>query len=156
LPKADLSPDQKLVHLALETFADYRDGTNAHPGIEALAEMCNLDPRTVRDALGLGRYLGLTDRTELANRRRGKSDVYRMLSTGTVVPPDAGSTGTVVPPEVASTGTVVPPVAPVWGNGCVDSGGTATSILGEPPFPPPTQAPTQAPRGSHLSRVRHQ
>ena len=38
LPKADLSPDQKLVHLALETFADYGDGTNARPGIQALAE----------------------------------------------------------------------------------------------------------------------
>ena len=132
----DLTPVRKLVLLALETFADYRDGSNAHPGIEALAAMCNLTARAVRDALNSGRDLGLIERTELANRRRGKSDVYRLLSTGTVIPP-----------EVRSTGTAVPPESSVWGNRHVDSGGTATSILGEPPFPPPTQAPTQAPRG---------
>src|SRR4051812_885148 len=97
MPKADLSPDQKLVHLALETFADYRAGTNAHPGEQVLAEMCNLTTRAVRDALARGRGLGLTERTELANRRRGKSDVSRMLPTETTVRADRPSPGRPTP-----------------------------------------------------------
>ena len=84
-PKTALSPSQKLVLLMLETFADYRDGTNAHPGIQVLAEMCGLTPNAIGTALGRGRDLGLIERTEPANRGGGKSDVYRLVFTPTAV-----------------------------------------------------------------------
>ncbi|MDV3136756.1 hypothetical protein [Mycobacterium sp. 29Ha] len=133
---ADLSPVRKLVLLALETFADYRDGTNAHPGERVLADMCNLTTRAVRDALACGRDLGLIERTDVANPKRGKSDVYRMVTTGTTVP--------VEPP---TTGTAVPVNNRHHRNGHDITTGTATTSPPEPPFLPPTQAPTQAPRG---------
>lgn len=86
----DLTPAHKVVLLGLELFADYPAGTNARPGIEALAHRCDLKERVVRLALERGRQLGLIEQTERANPKRGFAAVYRLLrapdSTGTSVP----------------------------------------------------------------------
>ena len=92
-----LTAAQKLVLLALETFADYRDGTNARPGEATLAAMCGLSPRAVRSALRQGKQLRLIERTGSANSRRGLADVYRLATTGTTVPVISATTGTTVP-----------------------------------------------------------
>ncbi|MGP4054165.1 hypothetical protein ACTWP6_04970 [Mycobacterium sp. 4D054] len=119
-----LSADQKNVLIALETYADYRDGTNARPGDDRLAAMCNLKPRAVRNAMALGRELGLIERTSPANPKRGLAAVYRLVTTGTAVPVEPSTTGTAVPvepcqyrhggtpipaPPDRTTGTAVPP-----------------------------------------------
>ncbi|WP_156624658.1 hypothetical protein [Mycobacterium sp. 852002-30065_SCH5024008] len=125
----------KGVLLALETFADYPAGTNAHPGEEKLAEVCGLTTRTVRDALKRGRDLKLIEQTARENPKRGRAAVYRLISTGITVPVEnpsgkgslGVSTGTGVPLEDGfyrnngtflperggvSTGTGVPPTKP--------------------------------------------
>lgn len=79
----ELTPAQKLVLLKLETFADYPAGTNARPGVAALANQCRLKPRAVEGALQLGRELQLIEQTSRANPRRGHAAVYRLLSTRT-------------------------------------------------------------------------
>ncbi|MGH3955388.1 MAG: helix-turn-helix domain-containing protein [Mycobacterium sp.] len=68
---------QRLVLLALETFADYRDGTNARPGIERLVQKCGLTERAVETALKRGRELGLIQRT--ANGFKAHAAVYRLV-----------------------------------------------------------------------------
>lgn len=68
---------QRVVLLALETFADYRDGTNARPGIERLTRKCGLTDRAVETALKRGRELGLIQRT--ANGFKGHAAVYRLV-----------------------------------------------------------------------------
>ena len=83
-----LSAAQKVVLVALSTFADYRDGSNARPGVDLLARLCNLTPNAVGTALGRGRDLGLIERTAPANRGGGKADVYRLI----VTPPAGGVT----------------------------------------------------------------
>lgn len=100
---ADLRPAQKIVLLALETFADYPAGTNARPGINNLAAMCALDERTARYALKAGEQLRLIERTGRANPKRGLAAVYRLLpqpvSTGPLDPVDEVSTGSADPLE---------------------------------------------------------
>lgn len=100
---ADLRPAQKIVLLALETFADYPAGTNARPGINNLAAMCALDERTARYALKAGEQLRLIERTGRANPKRGLAAVYRLLpqsvSTGPSDPLDEVSTGSTGPLE---------------------------------------------------------
>jgi len=81
----DLTAAHKVVLLALETFADYPAGTNARPGTERLAEMCNLKTRAVEGALQRGRDLGLIERTARANPKRHLAAVYRLVSTRTSV-----------------------------------------------------------------------
>lgn len=97
--------------MALETHANYRDGTGAHPGEARLAEMCNLQERAVRYALEKGQSLGLIRRTSTSNRRRGLADVYRLVFsaniTGTVMPVNGVITGMAVPVNAAITGTVM-------------------------------------------------
>jgi hypothetical protein len=75
----DLSHAQRLVLLALEGFADFPAGTNARPGIAALAEICGLVPRVVDTALDKGRRLRLIDQTARANPKLGLAAVYRLL-----------------------------------------------------------------------------
>ena len=75
----DLTTAQRLVLLALETFADFPDGTNAHPGVAVLAEMCGLKTRAVEAALHHGRRLKLIERTARANPKAGKAAAYRLL-----------------------------------------------------------------------------
>ena len=126
-PKTVLSPSQKLVLLMLETFADYRDGTNAHPGIQVLAEMCGLTSNAVGTALGRGRLLGLIERTEPANRGGGKADVYRLILTPTAV----GATSPLTPPAVGVSAADYP-------NGDNAITPTATTRLPQRPLVPPT------------------
>lgn len=128
---ADLRPAQKIVLLALETFADYPAGTNARPGINNLAAMCALDERTARYALKAGERLRLIERTGRANPKRGLAAVYRLLpqpvSTGPLGPVDEVSTGSTDPLKPAfnriekaflpdqigiSTGPLDPPTNP--------------------------------------------
>lgn len=78
---AELTAAQKIVLLALETFADYTDGTNARPGVAILAEMCGLKTRAVEAALQRGRRLGLIERTDRANPKRRLAACYRLVST---------------------------------------------------------------------------
>ncbi|WP_100459595.1 helix-turn-helix domain-containing protein [Mycobacteroides abscessus] len=68
---------QRIVLLALETFADYADGTNARPGIEGLMRKCGLTERAVETALKRGRELGLIQRT--ANGFKRHAAEYRLV-----------------------------------------------------------------------------
>lgn len=76
---ADLTPGERLVLLALETFTDYPAGTNAYPGIEKLAEMCGFGQTVVKNALAKGQRLRLIEQTAPAIPKGGKADVYRLL-----------------------------------------------------------------------------
>jgi hypothetical protein len=113
----DLTLAERFVLLALETFADFPDGANAHPGITVLAEFCGLKERVVRYALEQACDLKLIDQTDRANPKAGHAATYRLL-------PLPVSTGTTVPLETdfnrhetdfkrhetgVSTGTPVPP-----------------------------------------------
>ena len=76
---ADLTPAQRIVLLALETFADFPSGTNARPGGAVLAEMCELSRRAVELALGRGRELNLICQTVRANPKAHRAAVYRLV-----------------------------------------------------------------------------
>lgn len=82
---AALTPAQRLVLLALETYADYQDGDDAYPGVIRLAEICGLGTRVVEAALSNGRRLCLIERTRPANPKRHHAAVYRLVSTRTGV-----------------------------------------------------------------------
>ncbi len=109
----DLTAAQKSVVLALETFSDYRDGSNAHPGEANLAEICCITTRAVRSALERGRTVGLIQQTAPANPRAARAAVYRIvvptLITGTAVPVSNTITGTTVPVNNSTTGTSMSP-----------------------------------------------
>lgn len=129
-----LTGAQKTVLVALEMYADYRDGTNAYPGEENLAADTGLTTRAVREAMKRARDIGLIVRTALENPKAGKAAVYRLsmpATTGMTVPVDNSTTGPTVPVEtattgtathhhrnshVATTGTVVPPTLPSPSN----------------------------------------
>jgi hypothetical protein len=111
----DLTSAHKVVLMALETYADYRDGTNARPGEVNLARVSGLGVRAVRYALERGQQLGLIERTSAANSRAGLAAVYRLVPqsfTGTPVPVNESTTGTAVPVNNSTTGMRVP-VKPV-------------------------------------------
>ena len=107
----DITAAQKTVLIALETFADYRDGTNAHPGEGNLAQICGLTTRAVRTALAKAQDLGFIERTGAPNSRVGRAAVYRLTApdatTGTAVPVNNFTTGTAVPVNNSTTGTAV-------------------------------------------------
>lgn len=103
-----LTGAQKTVLVALEMYADYRDGTNAYPGEENLAADTGLTTRAVRDAMKQAREIGLIVRTKVENPKAGKAAVYRLAmpaNTGTTVPVDNVTAGTTVPVETSTTGT---------------------------------------------------
>ncbi|WP_420812221.1 helix-turn-helix domain-containing protein [Mycobacterium kyogaense] len=122
---SDLTGDQKVVVLALAEHANFSDGARAYPGVDRLARMCGLKERAVRYALRRAEELHLIEKTGAANGRRGVTNVYRIQTTGTAVPPvgrnhrhaHAGgpgeTTGTYVsePPARTrqTTGTAMPP-----------------------------------------------
>lgn len=66
----DLKPTHRLVLLALETFANYSDGTGARPGVALLAAKSGLAERTVQYALESGRIVGLIQRTARGARKQ--------------------------------------------------------------------------------------
>lgn len=76
---SDLTVGQRLVLLALETFADFPEGTNAHPGNGLLAEWCGFGTTEVENALRQGRKLALIEKTARQNPKRGLAAVYRLL-----------------------------------------------------------------------------
>lgn len=122
LGHAQLTAAQKTVLIALETYADYRDGTDAFPGEENLATLCDLTPRAVRQALACGRELGLIERTTPANHRAGRADVYRLV-------PIAASVGLAAPAGDAITGTAVPVIEPITGTAVpVNNSITGTTV----------------------------
>lgn len=130
-----LTAAQKVVVLALADYADYQDGTNAHPGEVRLAEECGLTARAVRSALAAAQAAGLIAKTAPANVRAGRAAVYRLVLTN-------GMTGTAVPVVDAITGTAVPVDKPVTGTAVpVDNfiTGTATTPSPERPFLPPSK-----------------
>ncbi|MFN3005120.1 hypothetical protein [Mycolicibacterium wolinskyi] len=146
--RKELTAAQKTVLVALETYADYRDGTNAHPGQSNLAEMCSLTTRAVQDALARGIELGLIECTAPANPRASRAAVYRLVFaesttgtavlvnepiTGTAVPVNNSTTGTAVRVNNSTTGTAVPV------NNSIT--GTATQPSPEQRFAPPRQSP---------------
>jgi hypothetical protein len=127
---ADLTHGQRLVLLALEGFADYPAGTNARPGVVALAEMCGFGERVVKSALKRGRRLKLIEQTARANPKLGLAAVYRLL-------PAPVSRCTSVHVET-------------------DFKVHETTFQGAPPCPPPIHTNPVTPRsGGHLSRARH-
>ncbi|MCB0942702.1 MAG: hypothetical protein KDB72_20965 [Mycobacterium sp.] len=147
--QSSLTTAQKLVLLALETFADFPEGTNARPGEARLAEMCGLQHRAVRSALRAGKAIGLIEQTGRANPKRGMAAVYRLLpapvSTGTQMPVEADFNrhGGAFQPARGdiSTGTVVPPTNPETPRdntkegvraGTCDSGATAVPGMAHP------------------------
>jgi hypothetical protein len=102
-----LTDAQKLVLLALQTFADYPAGTNARPGVATLAVACGLKERAVRYALEAGERLKLIEQTKPANPKRGHAATYRLISSGTAIPVESVSSGTRVPVENGSSGTAM-------------------------------------------------
>lgn len=171
---ADLRPAQKIVLLALETFADYPAGTNARPGINNLAAMCALDERTARYALKAGERLRLIERTARANPKRSLAAVYRLLpqpvSTGPLDPVDEVSTGSVDPLEPAfnrieslflpdqidvSTGPLDPPTNPYQPNNHQESAlSKSGTSLGLNQFGDDATNSAQAVKGEPPSFVR--
>lgn len=99
-----LTAAQKNVLIALETYANYHDGTNAFPGEANLAEMCGLQVRAVNGALARGQELGLIEQTKPANSRAGLAAVYRLLPPLSAVPDEASTTGMAVPVDNSTTG----------------------------------------------------
>lgn len=98
---AELTPAHKLVLLALETFADYGDGTDARPGVARLAEMCGLKTRVVEAALQLGVKRKFIAQTDRANPKRRLAACYRLVSTRTSMRVDAPNNDVFNPHESA-------------------------------------------------------
>ncbi len=164
-----LTGAQKTVLVALEMYADYRDGTNAYPGEENLAADTGLTTRAVRDAMKRARDIGLIVRTALENPKAGKAAVYRLsmpATTGTSIPVDNSTTGPAIPVEtvttgtathhhrnshVATTGTVVPPTLPAPSNhqlGVSDWGTSPEQLLADTHTDrPPSRFCDDHPRG---------
>lgn len=112
MPSADLSASHKTVLLALEDYADYRDGTGAHPGEQNLSVAAGVDVRTVRRALAAGKTLGLIEQTAAANPKAGKAAEYRL----TLPAAAAGSTGHQGPVNSPTTGHASPVNNPTAGH----------------------------------------
>ncbi|MEC4840525.1 hypothetical protein R2360_13660 [Mycobacteroides chelonae] len=145
---ADLTAAQRNVLIALETYSDYLNGANAHPGETNLAEICGITTRAVRVALSKGRELGFIKRTAAENPRAARAAVYRIVlsepTTGTTVPVNESTTGTAVPVKQPTTGTTVPVYNPTTGTAVPvynPTTGTATSPSPEQPFRPPSHSP---------------
>lgn len=138
--KSELTAAQKTVLFALETYADWSDGTNAFPGEIQLSELCGMTTRAIRMALDRGKAVGLIQQTQRANPKAHKAAVYRLVAPGSIVGVEPGSTGTTVPVESRSTGTTVPVNNSSTGTTVpveTRSTGTAVQFLPERTFLPP-------------------
>jgi hypothetical protein len=78
----DLTPAERLVLIALGSYADYCDGTNAHPGIERLSVDTALSRTAVEGALRKARRLNLIQVTTRQNPKLGHAAVYQLLPVG--------------------------------------------------------------------------
>ena len=138
--QSELTAAQKTVLFALETYADWSDGTNAFPGEIQLSELCGMTTRAIRMALDRGKALGLIQQTQRANPKAHKAAVYRLVTPGSIVGVEPSSTGTTVPVEPRSTGTHVPVNNSSTGTRVpveTRSTGTAAQVLPERTFLPP-------------------
>ncbi|CAN5144927.1 hypothetical protein BH11ACT6_BH11ACT6_34660 [soil metagenome] len=154
----DLTAAQKTVLIALETYADYYDGTNAHPGEINLAEMCGLKVRAVNGALARGQELGLIQQTSPANSRTGRAAVYRLLPPLAAVPTAAATTGTAMPVDNVTTGTAMPVNEPTTGTATHHDRHRHDTTTGTA-MPPTLQAPSKYLPNTNcwwVSRVPHQ
>lgn len=110
LGHADLTAAQKVVVIALSTYADFESGRRAFPGEQRLATDTGLGVRAVRYGLTAAVELGLIERTALPNRRGGRATTYALTMpafTGTAVPVNKSLTGTAMPVKDVVTGTAV-------------------------------------------------
>lgn len=109
----DLSDATRRVLLELESYAD-PDGTNAHPGVQRLAENLHtpsgkhghVSDRTARTALATGVERGFIECTAPAPRGRGnrRASVYRLTFPAGVRPEkEAPSTAAIAPGKVAAS-----------------------------------------------------
>lgn len=84
----DLTTGHRLVLLALETFTDFPEGTNAYPGNNRLADTCGFGTTQIENALRRGRELKLIEMTTRQNPKRGLAAVYRLLPVPISKPTD--------------------------------------------------------------------
>lgn len=103
LGHSELKSGAKVVLLALGTYANYDDGSEAHPGEDKLAADTGLTTRAVQLAMRQGRELGLIIRTKAANPKAGKAAEWKL----TMPPDDDPNTRTTVRVENVSTRTTV-------------------------------------------------
>lgn len=102
--RSELPASQRMVLFALETFADWGGGGNAHPGEILLAETAGVDVRTVRRAIAAGVKLGLIEQTRPANPKAHKAAVYRIVVPPVLAAVEPVSTGHHGPVETSTTG----------------------------------------------------
>lgn len=132
MPCKELSSAHKTVLLALEGYADYRDGTGAHPGEQNLSEAAGVDVRTVRRALAAGRSLGLIQQTAAANPKAGKAAEYSL----TLPAVSGGSMGQASPVNSSTTGHTSPVNNPTAGHTSpVETGHHRTEMSFQPDTP---------------------
>lgn len=132
MPCKELSSAHKTVLLALEGYADYRDGTGAHPGEQNLSEAAGVDVRTVRRALAAGRSLGLIQQTAAANPKAGKAAEYSI----TLPAAGAGSIGLTSPVDNSTAGHTSPVNNPTAGHTSpVETGHHRTEMSFQPDAP---------------------
>lgn len=98
---------QRVVLLALETFANYHDGRNARPGMDKLTQKCGLTDRAVEKALKRGRELGLIHRT--ANGYPGQKAEYCLVPVPKSLNGGTGISGESPNGEDINARTPVPP-----------------------------------------------
>ncbi len=70
-------PMIRCVAMTFASFADYRNGTRAHPGVALFAICSEVDYRTARTVVGILRRLGLIELVK-GGRRKGSADEYRL------------------------------------------------------------------------------
>lgn len=132
MPCKELSSTHKTVLLALEGYADYRDGTGAHPGEQNLSEAAGVDVRTVRRALAAGRSLGLIQQTAAANPKAGKAAEYSL----TLPAAGEGSIGQASPVNSSTAGHTSPVNNPTAGHTSpVETGHHRTEMSFQPDTP---------------------
>ncbi|WP_078324538.1 MarR family winged helix-turn-helix transcriptional regulator [Mycobacteroides salmoniphilum] len=125
---------QRVVLLALETFADYRDGTNARPGIDRLMQKCRLTDRAVEKALKRGRDMGLIHRTANGSGRRAA--VYRLVPVLNSPNSGSGQDG-----NSPNGGSGLRPDSPNSGSGNDGNSPNVGSSLPRTAVPPTTPGP---------------
>lgn len=127
---------QRVVLLALETFANYHDGRNARPGMDKLTQKCGLTDRAVEKALKRGRELGLIQRT--ANGYPGQKAEYCLVPV-----PESLNGGTGISGESLNGGSGNDGNSPHSGTGISGESPNGEDINARTPVPPTTSGPHQ-------------
>lgn len=127
---------QRVVLLALETFANYHDGRNARPGMDKLTQKCGLTDRAVEKALKRGRELGLIQRT--ANGYPGQKAEYCLVPVSKSLNGGTGILG-----ESPNGGSGNDGNSPRSGTGISGESPNGEDINARTPVPPTTSGPHQ-------------